>query len=175
MALNLAARVIKFRHCPLLTQASQRLYSLYEPNYLHLYKPKIPQYVMLTIQLKGYVYPVLENYQSFISKFAKQLDTDIEDSCAYPHKDFLITRYALNTTSVETQFKLKIYERQVHISNVSATTFPILLRLLEASLPEGVSMNVNVFDEAYNQKRFIPDTELNALKDQLETLKAPKK
>lgn len=175
MALNLAARVIPYRHCSMLKKASQRFYSIYEPDYLHLYKPSIPSYVTLNIQIKGYMYPVLESYQSFITKLVKQLELDVDDSYAFPHKDYSVTRYMHNSTTVESQFTLKMYERDTQLSNVPSVKFPVLLRLLDASLPAGVSMNVDVFDPEYDKKRYIPDTTLNTLQGELDALKAPKK
>lgn len=42
-------------------------------------KPKVPIYPMLNVQIKGYIYPVLENYQSFVHKIAKLMDIDVDN------------------------------------------------------------------------------------------------
>lgn len=57
------------------------------------------------------------------------------------------------------------------MSEVSSIKSSILIRALEASLPQGVILNVDVFDPATEQKRYVPDKELLDLKSTLDTLK----
>lgn len=57
------------------------------------------------------------------------------------------------------------------MSEVSSVKYPILIRALEASLPQGVTLNIDVFDHALEKKRYVPDKELLDLKFTLSTLK----
>lgn len=57
------------------------------------------------------------------------------------------------------------------MSEISSIKYPILIRALEASLPQGVTLNINVFDHALEKKRYVPDKELLDLKSTLSTLK----
>lgn len=41
--------------------------------------PDYPIYDSLTIQLKSYDYPVLENFHSFVNKLAIIMDLEVED------------------------------------------------------------------------------------------------
>lgn len=41
-------------------------------------KPKIPQYPVVNVQIRGYDFPILESYQGFISRLADQLDFDVD-------------------------------------------------------------------------------------------------
>lgn len=82
------------------TPCMVRSYSLYEPDYLdvrnlfriaivypyqsvstppQLMKPKYPIYETINIQIKGYDYSILENYQKFIHRMAESMDLDIAD------------------------------------------------------------------------------------------------
>lgn len=51
----------------------------------------------------------------------------------------------------------------------------MLLRLLQASLPQGVTLNVHEHLEEYEEVRYVPDKELIELKTQLESMEITKK
>jgi len=57
------------------------------------------------------------------------------------------------------------------MSEVSTIKYSILIRALEASLPQGVTLNINAFDPALEKKRYVPDKQLLDLKSSLSTLK----
>lgn len=61
------------------------------------------------------------------------------------------------------------------VTDVTATQYPVLLRILEACLPEGVQLNVHEHDEFYEEVRYVPDKELIQLKTQLEDMSSKKK
>lgn len=52
---------------------------------------------------------------------------------------------------------------------------PILLRVIEATLPIGVTANVVPHEQYHEEDRYIPDSELNKLKDELEEMGGPSK
>ncbi|XP_015439417.1 PREDICTED: 39S ribosomal protein L48, mitochondrial [Dufourea novaeangliae] len=151
-----------------------RFYGIYEPPYLSKPREGAPFYPVLNIQMRGYVYPLLENYQSFIHRIAKTLDIDVEDSFAYPHKEYKVERYKKNSAIVDSEYALKLYERDIQISNVSTTTCPILIRILEATLPEGVSLHIDKYDSDLGKKRYIPDKDLLDMKSELTEMRKPR-
>ncbi|KAK2580499.1 hypothetical protein KPH14_006236 [Odynerus spinipes] len=170
MALNIIRKATTFRNCSLVKNAlSHRRYSLYEPDYLEATKSKIPLYPMLNVQIKGYVYPVLENYQSFIHKVAEIMDIDVDNGWPLPAQVLKIHKFKPQTTVVTAEYNLNIYERNIQLADVSSIQCPILIRTLEAALPEGVSLNIEIFDPALEEKRYIPDKELLDMKSMLET------
>jgi len=57
------------------------------------------------------------------------------------------------------------------MSEVSSIKCWILIRALEAALPQGIILNVDIYDSALEEKRYIPDKELIDLKSALDTLK----
>ncbi|XP_076226968.1 mitochondrial ribosomal protein L48 isoform X2 [Nomia melanderi] len=86
MALNVMKQVATHYHRSLVNKAV-RFYSIYTPPYLSI-KTTGPQlYPILHIQIKGYTYPLLESFQSFIAKVANNLDIDVDESFAMPHQE----------------------------------------------------------------------------------------
>lgn len=170
MALNIIRKATTFRNCLLVKNAlSHKNYSLYEPDYLEAAKSKIPLYSMLNVQIKGYVYPVLENYQSFIHKIAEYMEIDVDNGWPLPPQVLKIQKYKPSSTAVIAEYNLNIYERNIQLADVTSIQYPILTRTLEAALPEGVSLNIAIFDPALEEKRYIPDKELLDMKLMLET------
>lgn len=51
--------------------------------------------------------------------------------------------------------------------------YPILLRLAQASQPEGVSITVAEHTKDYEEHRYVPDNNLNELKVQLDEMGGP--
>lgn len=91
-----------------------------------------------------------------------------------PPKELHIKRYKPNSQLLDAEFKLNICERNIQISNASATTLSTLLRTLESCLPPGVSLTVENFDPEYELRRYVPDTDLLSLKSELDELKTKK-
>lgn len=65
---------------------------------------------------------------------------------------------------------MEIYHRNISISNLSSIKFPILLRLLESTLPEGVELKVQKWDPEIEELRYVPDKQLIDLKTELESM-----
>jgi len=92
-------------------------------------------------------------------------------SWPFPHKEFNILKYKTKTTVVASEYKLKIYERHMQLSEISSMKCSVLIRALEAALPQGVTLNIDVYDDAVEKKRYIPDKQLLDLKSSLEDYK----
>ncbi|CAK9811206.1 39S ribosomal protein L48, mitochondrial [Anthophora plagiata] len=147
-----------------------RFYGIYEPPYLKQKEYEIPVYPTLNIQIRGYKYPLLESYQTFIHKLARELKITVENSFAFPHREFKIKKFKRGTTIIDSEYKLKIYERDIQVSNVTSIQCPIFIRILEATLPEGVSLCIDHVDPLLEKKRLIPNKELLDLKSELQAL-----
>lgn len=171
MALNIFKKATTFHNGILAKNILCRRYALYEPDYLEALKPKVPIYPILNVQITGYIYPVLESYQSFIHRVAKIMDIDVDDSWALPAKELKIQRYKPRSTIVVAEYKLNIYERNIQLADITATQCPLLIRILETTLPEGVNLNVSIFDPDRELKRYVPDKLLLTMKTQLQDLK----
>ncbi|EGI61076.1 PREDICTED: uncharacterized protein LOC105150360 [Acromyrmex echinatior] len=174
MALNLIKQIVMIRQRLLATKTSSAKFytgSLYEPDYLETGKSKFPLLPTINVQIKGYDYPVLECYQSFIHKLANVVQIDIDNGWPLPPQEFTIQKYKTGTTTIVSKYYLKIYERNIQMSEVSSIKCSVLIRALEAALPQGVTLNINIYDPSLEEKRYIPDKELIDLKLSLDTLK----
>ncbi|XP_035743553.1 39S ribosomal protein L48, mitochondrial-like [Vespa mandarinia] len=175
MALNIIKKATTFCNGILVKNVlSCRRYSLYEPDYLEMLKPKVPIYSILNIQITGYVYPVLEHYQSFIHKVATAMDIDVDNGWAFPAKVLKIQRFKPKGTVVSAEYNLNVYERNIQLADVTSTQCPLLIRILEATLPEGITLNVAIFDPDIDLKRYIPDKQLLDMRTMLEDMKQKK-
>ncbi|KAK0095292.1 hypothetical protein PV326_008758 [Microctonus aethiopoides] len=151
-------------------EIQSRKYSLYQPDYLEAMKPKIPLSPVVNVQIKGYVYPILENYQRLIDTIATNMDIDIDASYGIPAKKLKIDKYKSFSAVTECEYILNLYERNIQISNLPFMRLPIFIRLLEAAIPEGVTLKIEVWDPDREEMKYIPDKELLDLKGELETM-----
>lgn len=149
--------------------------SIYEPDYLHIGKSDVSSYEKLNIQLKGYDFPILEQYQKLVHTISDNLDIEVEDGWAVPPRHLTVVKYKPQGTVVDSEYKLKLYERNVQIVNVPSTTLSVLLEALYASIPQGVTLQIHEHKEEYEELRYVPDYDLMELKSQLETMSIPKK
>ncbi|XP_066591949.1 large ribosomal subunit protein mL48 [Prorops nasuta] len=175
MALNVIKRITGSTTFPFINKILPRCYSLYEPDYLEVGKPKYPVYPTLNIQTRGYVYPILESYQKFTHKIIKRFNFDVENSWAMPPQKKLVQRLKPNSKAIDSEYTLYIYERNTQISNVTTVELSPFIRILEACLPEGVTLKVDIFDQEYEHKRYVPDKQLLDLKSTLEEIEEDKK
>lgn len=82
--------------------------------------PKVPTYESLNIFLKGYDYPVLESYQKFLHKLLKNMDIEVEDCWAMPPQHLQVTKFQPKSELLESQYKLKLYNRILQILDVTS-------------------------------------------------------
>uniref|UniRef100_A0A1A9ZIU1 Small ribosomal subunit protein uS10 domain-containing protein n=1 Tax=Glossina pallidipes TaxID=7398 RepID=A0A1A9ZIU1_GLOPL len=145
---------------------------LYEPDYLESLKPKFPQFENLNVQLKGYDYPILESYQRYLHKVAEYLDIDVADCYALPPQHMTVQRLRPNSTAVDAEYRLTVYERNLHLEDVSAPIYPLFLRIAQAALPEGVELSIQEHTEECEERRYVPDRDLLDLKAELERIQS---
>ncbi|KAB0799976.1 hypothetical protein PPYR_07856 [Photinus pyralis] len=156
---------------------NRRLYStdLYEPNYLQHFKPKIPAYDIINVQIHGHDYCILESYQKWLHNMMKNMNLDVENGWATPAQQLKINTFKPNTEIVNSQFDLQVYERTLQINMITSLQLATLLRVLDSSAPAGVTVNVSKHEQYHEDVRYVPDLELASLKDQLDTLGGPRK
>ncbi|XP_067624871.1 large ribosomal subunit protein mL48 [Eurosta solidaginis] len=153
--------------------------SVYEPDYLDSLKPKYPQYTCLNVQIKGYDFPILESYQRYVHSIAEYLGIDVSDCYALPPQATQVQKLRPNSTVVDAEYRLTIYERNLQINDVDAPIYPVFLRIAQAALPEGVELSIKEHSEEFEERRYVPDRDLLELKAELERIQtgapAPKK
>lgn len=63
----------------------------------------------------------------------------------------------------------------LQMSDVPAKFYPVLLRVAQAALPEGVTMNVMEHQPEHAEIRYVPDNDLKKMKEDLEEMGGPRK
>jgi hypothetical protein len=58
---------------------------------------------------------------------------------------------------------------------VPSTILPVLINVVESSLPPGVTLRVHPHLQEDNDKRYVPDLELKKLKVELDDMRGEKK
>ncbi|KAI8422288.1 hypothetical protein MSG28_006169 [Choristoneura fumiferana] len=143
---------------------------LYEPDYLISMEPDEPVYDCLNLQIKGYDFALLEACQSQIHRYAEVMGLQVDDSWATPAKQLKVQRFKPNSTVVDAEYSLNVYERNVQVVDVPAWALGTLLRVSRAVLPEGCSLNVHEHTIDHEEVRYVPDNQLLDLKQQLEVM-----
>lgn len=133
----------------------------------------MPVYNALNIEITGYDFPILENYQKFVHDACETFDMSVSDCWALPPKIENITRFKPNSSVVEANYTLKTYKRIVQIEQVKAHQVPLLVRVIQAGLPEGVKFSLMEHTELQEQDRYVPDKELLQLKQDLDDIGGP--
>ncbi|XP_046738047.1 39S ribosomal protein L48, mitochondrial [Diprion similis] len=176
MALRVLRKVVESTLRPQLGFSFRRAYSLYEPDYLEVGKSNIPVHDVLNIQLTAYNFCILESYHHFLDNLIHDMGIEVETSWALPPKHEIIQKFKPRSTVIDSEYKLKTYFRNIQVVEPPSTLYPILLRMIDASLPEGVTVNVVKHEPEHEEIRQVPNKDLLELKDQLENVgKAPPK
>ncbi|RWS02850.1 28S ribosomal S10-like protein, partial [Dinothrombium tinctorium] len=144
-----------------------------EPEYLDYLKPQIPYYELLNIKVKGYDFAVLDEYAKYVRKCCKRLRIEVNSWWAVPHQTLKAEKLRPRATVVDDTYHLNIYERVVQIKHLKAKTAPILIEVLQASKPTGVTFNIAEHTTEDTEIRYIPDLRLAELKAELEEWQQP--
>lgn len=136
-------------------------------------KPKYPIYDTFNFQMKGYDFPILESYQKFVHSVADSMDLDVAESWATPPQHLQVQRFKPQSSVIETEYKLTVYERNIQIADMQAPILPLFVRLIQTALPEGVTLSVLEQNDEEDEKRYMPDKDLMELKAQLDDLGGP--
>lgn len=84
-----------------------------------------------------------------------------------------VTTLKPNSTIVDSEVELILYDRWVRLNNVSATRLQIFTQLLQAHLPSGVRLTVKQHEKEDENLRYIPDLLLSQKREELKSLDDP--
>uniref|UniRef100_A0A915C2Y7 Ribosomal protein S10 domain-containing protein n=1 Tax=Parascaris univalens TaxID=6257 RepID=A0A915C2Y7_PARUN len=148
-----------------------------EPKYL--YEPKFedpriyPEYNIVNVRLQGYDYVPLEKFQSYVHKIAKRFNFKVIESYAVAAQTQRVVVYKPNSTIVDSEIELSIYDRVVRIANVPTVRLPLFISIIHTHLPVGVKMTVKEHEKADEDYRYIPDLLLKQKQEELKSLDDP--
>lgn len=155
----------------------QKLFKIINSNFkiFQLAETKTPEYDLVNVQIKGYDFAILENYQSLIHKIAKFMAIDVENSWANPHQHIHVQKFANNSSNVENEYKIKLYERNVQVVDVKSHIMPLFIEAVITACPPGVKINIHEHNADIEESRYVPDYEVIELQKELEGMEQKKK
>lgn len=81
-----------------------------------------------------------------------------------------VQRLKPNSTVVDSEYRLTVYERNLQLQDVDVPLYPMFLRIAQAALPEGVHLTVQEHNDECEERRYVPDKDLLELKAELEKM-----
>jgi ribosomal protein S10 len=144
-----------------------------EPHYLKFLKPQVPYYSLLNVQMLGYDHAVLDEFAAFVRKVTRQMKIAINSNWITPNESY---RYdCLQNQSYQTDFSnvVNVYERNLQIKHLPAHFISIYIDVIQKSRPKGVTISVHPHQPEHDAIRYIPDSQLTALKDELKEWQQP--
>lgn len=138
----------------------------YDPPYLNK-EPPFPNYELLNINIHGYDFAVLDTYYKYLERLCNSFKVNVVEAYAMPCRSFKIKTYQPFSSNLDKEYKLNNYHRVVRIKNLKSTLAPFLFETIELNLPEGVQLSVTVPTVEEDEFRYVPDIELNELKQKL--------
>lgn len=139
----------------------------YDPPYINKESP-FPNYELLNINVKGYDYTVLDRFYKYIERLCSSFEVSVVEAYAMPCRSFKIKTYQPFSSNLDKEFKLNNYHRIVRIQNLKSTIAPFLFETIQLNLPEGVQLSVTIPTTEDDEFRYVPDIELDELKQKLE-------
>nr|CAG4644509.1 EOG090X0MUO [Lepidurus arcticus] len=144
-----------------------------EPEYLDDLGPQIPIYGTLDIQLKSYDFPVLESFMSFVHRTADNMGVEVEDCWATPGRSLNVQTFKPQSTLILSQYALQQYERNIQVLDPPSTLVPLLIEVIQQTLPPGVDLCVKEHLKTDDDVRYVPDLQLKEMRTQLDAMGGP--
>lgn len=142
-----------------------------KPPYLDSMKPKVGYYELLNLSIRGYDFVVLEKYQSYLHKTMRKMEFKVVQTWATPQQECRYDILKDESSAIESNEKLFIYERNLQMKNALVTKLPILIDLVNMTLPPGVWFNVDRHSKEAEDRRYFRDSRLEELKAEYQELK----
>ncbi|VDO89075.1 unnamed protein product [Heligmosomoides polygyrus] len=112
-----------------------------------LYEPKFPdtreypEYDLLNVRIQGYDFTYIEKFQGYVDRMARRFKFNVVDSYAVAAQTQRVVVYKPNSTIVDNELKLSLYDRVVRLSNVPAPQLQLFISLIQTHLPVGVTIS----------------------------------
>lgn len=148
------------------TQSANAL-KYYDPPYLSR-EPPFPNYDELNMNFKGYDYVSLNVFYKYVEKLCNSLNVNVVSSYAVPAQSLKVKTLVQFSSKLDKEFDLNIYHRVVRVKGLKSTMAPLLFEAVQLNLPEGVQMSVSAPTAEEDDYRYVPDIELNELRERLE-------
>jgi large subunit ribosomal protein L48 len=146
----------------------------YDPPYLVREAP-FPNYQELNISIKGYDYTVLNTFYKYVERICNSFKVEVVEAYAMPARSYKVKTFQPFSSNLDKEYNLQVYQRIVRVKNLKSTLAPLLFETVQLNLPEGVSLSVNEPSFEEDEFRYVPDIELQEMRQQLDDMtKKPK-
>jgi len=139
----------------------------FEPDYLDSEGVSIPTYSPINIQMKGYNFDVLEEFQGWVHRTAENMGVDVSDAWATPAAALAMTTFQAGGTRPKDHYLVSLYERNVQVVNMRSVDAPVLLDTIQRALPEGVTLRLAEHTVAAAEARWIADPFIDQIRGEL--------
>uniref|UniRef100_A0A0K0DHV8 VPS37 C-terminal domain-containing protein n=1 Tax=Angiostrongylus cantonensis TaxID=6313 RepID=A0A0K0DHV8_ANGCA len=131
------------------------------------------RYDLLNVRIQGYDFTYIEKFQSYIDRMARRFNFNVVESYAVAAQTQRVVVYKPNSTIVDNDINLALYDRVVRLSNVAAPHLQLFITLVETHLPIGVTVTFKQHEKADEDYRYIPDLLLKQKQEELKSLDNP--
>lgn len=143
-----------------------------KPPYLDSLRPKVGFFKLINLSIMGYDYVILEKYQSYLHKTMRKMDFKIVQTWPTPHRECRYDILQPESSGIVCSDKIWIYERNIQMKDALVTQLPILIDLINMTLPPGIWFTLDRHGKEAEDRRYFRDSTLEKLKVELEELYA---
>ncbi|CAJ0588787.1 unnamed protein product [Cylicocyclus nassatus] len=144
---------------------------LYEPKFPD--RREYPEYETLNVRIQGYDFTHIEKFQGYVDRMARRFKFNVIDSYAVAAQTQRVVVYKPNSTIVENEVNLSLYDRVVRLGNVPAPHLQLFISLIQTHVPVGVTVTFKEHEKADEDYRYIPDILLKQKQEELKALDDP--
>lgn len=112
----------------------------------------------------------LEGYTRYVQKFLSRLGFNISDYWALPHKSYQYQVRKHEENVVDYTFDFSTYQRVIQLKDIRAVSLPVVIQLLEASKPPGLTLSIKEHTDEDEKARYVINTALLELKEELDVI-----
>ncbi|EPB79944.1 hydrolase, TatD family [Ancylostoma ceylanicum] len=144
-----------------------------------LYEPKFPdtreypEYDTLNVRIQGYDFTHIEKFQGYVDRMARRFNFKVLESYAVAAQTQRVVTYKPNSTIVDNEVNLALYDRVLRLGNVPAPHLQLFISLIQTHLPVGVTVTFKEHEKADEDYRYIPDILLKQKQEELKALDDP--
>ena len=103
------------------------------------------------------------------------MSIDVTASWAFPYQHLKVQTFYENSSQIRTEYKLKLYERNVQIIDAKSHIMPLFLETLITACPPGVKISVHEHTKEIEDAKYVPDYDAIELQKQVDEIEAKKK
>ncbi|EYC02950.1 hypothetical protein Y032_0097g3038 [Ancylostoma ceylanicum] len=133
----------------------------------------LDSYDTLNVRIQGYDFTHIEKFQGYVDRMARRFNFKVLESYAVAAQTQRVVTYKPNSTIVDNEVNLALYDRVLRLGNVPAPHLQLFISLIQTHLPVGVTVTFKEHEKADEDYRYIPDILLKQKQEELKALDDP--